>query len=90
MSSPERGVNEEVNRYMYESMTKAFADRRPNENLFDPQSPIARQAEGRIMSFRELGIDDQRIKVVSAIANIDLLKSLQDFRGLSPEDFGGC
>jgi hypothetical protein len=73
---------------MYQSMTNVFAARRPDESLLDPQSPVARRADVRIMSFRALGIDDQRIRAVSAIAKIDLFNAVESLRSTPPEDFG--
>ncbi len=68
-------------------VTAIIADRAPGDNMGDAGSP----ARGRAIEFfdglLDLGIDLQRIRVGSAIAQMDFSRGMSTMHRIRPEDF---
>jgi hypothetical protein len=75
----------EDNNHIYNTMLEVLVERETGGSLYDPRSSVSRIIRHEVGIFQEgLGLDDLRITVVSAIANIDLF----NLRRSTPEDFG--
>lgn len=59
-----------VNDFIYKHMTTVFADRLEGEIVSDPQSSIAQKAAQLRDGLLKIGVEDERITAVSAIAHI--------------------
>jgi hypothetical protein len=69
-------------------MTHIIAGRQEDETVRDPNSSVAQRAAEFTESLHFLGIEEQRIRIGSAVAHMDFARQTSQLRKMTPEDFG--
>lgn len=85
---PEDRTSHPADSLIHRHITKVLVSRGPKESTGDPDSQVSRRATVLFQEMHELGIDMQRIRIGSAIAQIDIGRQLIDLNNLNPGDFG--
>jgi hypothetical protein len=86
-AEPENHGSRRVNDFIYRRIGEVLVSREPGEILEHPTSSAAQEIEARIASMKAIGIEEQRIRAVSAIAHINLFNRSRAIRSSMPEDF---
>jgi hypothetical protein len=84
---PESHGAHRVNHFIYRRIAEVLVKRESGEILEHPTSPVAQEIDTRIAAMVSKGIDEQRIRTVSAIAHIHLFEGSRAMRSSNPEDF---
>jgi len=82
-----------VNEFIYKHMTSALTDRREGETVINPLSSIAERSSELVEGLRGIGIEDERVTAIAAIAHVhhcrfpvvDAIESFDELAALMEE-----
>lgn len=76
-----------IDGFIHRHMTTIIAGREEGETVSDPESAVAQRAAEFADSLHFLGIEEQRIRIGTAVAHMDFASQASRLRRMKPEDF---
>ncbi len=76
-----------IDGFIHRHMTSIIIGRREGETVSDPNSSVAQRAAEFAESLDFLGIEQQRIRIGTAVAHMDFARQASQLRKMTPEDF---
>lgn len=82
-----RTAQPKVDNFIHRHVTRIIASRGPSESTANPNSAVHRNAMELFDQLIDIGVDLQRIRIGSAIAQMDIGNQIVNLWKSAPEDF---